>query len=45
MRLSPETRNPTTGRTVGQIAQIDGSWQNQNQTFPRGRGGWLMVVI
>jgi hypothetical protein len=40
--LSPDARNPTTGRMVGLIANLElGRLNNQK---PEGRGGWLFLV-
>ena len=41
MRLSSDARNPTTGRMVGLIANLElGRLNNQK---PEGRGGWLLA--
>jgi hypothetical protein len=43
MRLSPDARNPTTGRMVGLIANLElGRLNNQK---PEGRGEWPLLVI
>jgi hypothetical protein len=46
MRLSPETRNPTTGRMVGLIAQIIFEvFGKTKQSSSHRRGRWLMSTI